>query len=386
MKQISRYLRLLPSLFIMASTHLMAETAATASRFEIIPVQTQNGLSAQIPIGGHVEAHKSIVLSAQLPGRVISISGKEGDHFKQGDLLLKLNSEELLAKRRAAEAQWASAAATLNNVNLQHFRNIASPQSTTQTPGGFGMPGMFDQIIGDPMQSMMGTREPGLERDVAIHTSGTQISQANHALQQARAQIEQIDSKLRDTWSLAPFDGVIVAKLVEEGDIVQPGQPLLEYEDMQKLQIVADIPIRLAGNLKEGHQLQARIDTTNIASNITVSNIFPKADPFQHTIRVKFDLPSGVKVASGVYAEVLIQKPQTRTQEPTISIPVSAVANRGGLPVVFVVDETSMLEMRLVRLGERMSNGLIKIRYGLNNNEQILNYPPAFVTSGYRLP
>jgi multidrug efflux pump subunit AcrA (membrane-fusion protein) len=385
-----KYIQLYHAFFlslIVTSTSLFAQddTQNNLPKFNVIPVQSQDNSGSHIPIGGRVEAIRSVILAAQLPGRVNFIAGEEGDAFDQGALLIKLNDEDLLAQRKGAVSQWGSAMAAFHNANMQHSRNIISPQSTSQTPGGFGMPGMFDQIFGDPMQSFMGTRHVGVERDAAIYASSTQIRQADLSLRQALSQIERIDTKLRDIKSLAPFKGVITEKLVEKGDTVQPGQPLLEYEDLAKLQIVADIPVKLAKFLVEGDTLQARISTDKRIIDIAVANIFPKADPQRHTVTVKFNLPTDDKITSGIYAEVMIPKPDGNHKQ-AITILASAVTYRGGLPVVFVVNADRQVEMRMVRLGEATLNNRVEIHYGLNITEQLLNHPPAYIASGFTLP
>ena len=347
----------------------------------IIHVRSHEVASNTIPIGGTVMAHKSVILTAQLPGRVIMIAGEEGDYFNRGTMLLSLNDEELLAKRRAAETQWASAAAELQNASVQYSRRLASPATTYQPPGGMGIPSMFDQMFTNPMSSMMGLRQPGMERGADLYAGGVRIDQARHSLEQARSQIAQIDTKLRDARSIAPFDGVIVKKYVEQGDTVQPGQPLLGFEDMSLLQIVADIPTRLSNTLREGDQVAARIDISNATMYVRVKTIFPKADPVRHTVRMKFDLPLETRVAPGSYAEVWIPAPSS-TSDERIIVPSSAVVHRGGLPVVFVLGDENRTEMRLVRVGETLPSGEVVILFGLEGNERILDRPASYMTSG----
>jgi len=353
----------------------------------IVPVTVTRGIYSMIPIGSKVAAKRSVVLAAQLPGRIVSISGEEGDFFKQGTVLLWLGDNELLAQRRIAEAQWASASAALHNSAVQHRQGLASRGATSKTPGGMGMPGMFDQIFVDPMSSIMGTRDLGVERGAELYASGTRINQAVHALEQARASIEQIDTRLRDSKSVAPFDGVIVNKYVEEGDTVQPGQPLLGFEDVGSLQIVADVPVKLASILKEGDLLSARIDANNITTPVQVDNIFPNADPTQHTVTTKFNLPVSINIPAGTYAEVFIPNPsQQKDTAWIITIPITAITQRGGLPVVFVVNDSNRVGMRLVRLGQKLPNGQVVIEYGLSEGNLIVDKPVSYLVSGTVLP
>jgi RND family efflux transporter MFP subunit len=225
-----------------------------------------------------------------------------------------------------------------------------------------------------------------VERGASLFASRTRISQASHALQQARASIEQIDTKLRDSKSIAPFDGVIVKKHVEEGDTVQPGQPLLSFEDTGSSQIVAEVPVKLANLLEEGELLSANIDAHDIIIPVKVDNIFPTVDPTQHTVTVKFNLPTSRNIPAGTYAVIFIPNPSKNKDTVMITVPTTAIAQRGGLPVVFVLDkETSKVGMRLVRPGQQLYNGKTVIEYGLSENDLVIDKPTSYLVSGTEL-
>lgn len=184
-------------------------------------VQQSRGVPT-VAVGGTVIPYKEVTLSAQLPGRVTRLAGIEGDTFKKGTLLVLLDTAELVAKRREAEAQLYSADAQLRNAGVQYNRELWSPKSDA-SPGGMGVPNLFDQMFTRPMESMGGQREYGAERYSDVYSSEVQIQEAQSAMARMQATIQQIDAKLRDARSIAPFDGVIMKKFVEIGDTVQPG-------------------------------------------------------------------------------------------------------------------------------------------------------------------
>jgi multidrug efflux pump subunit AcrA (membrane-fusion protein) len=348
----------------------------------ILRVATEARAAQAVPIGGTVVAHRTVVLAAQRSGRVVTIAGEEGDAFAAGTLLAALDDQALRAERRSAEAQWASAQAALHDAGAQYDRQVASPATSNEAPGGMGIPGMFDQLFTNPMASMLGTRAPGVERHGDIVARGARMEQARRALDQARFQIDQIDTKLRDSRSIAPFDGVITSKLVEVGDTVQAGQPLLELQDLSGLEIVVDVPTRLSGGLSEGVQVDARLhDAGRARVPVRLTTRYPTADPARHTVRMKFALPEGVEAAPGTYAEVWLSAGDAVGGQ-RIVVPESAVVERGGLPVAFVVDDEGRAELRLLRLGEPLPDGRVVINYGLRSGERVLDRPPAYLESG----
>ena len=354
------------------------------SSLSIVPVKTVSIPANRLLIGGTIAAYKSVILSAQIPGRIVSIAGEEGDHFKQGILLVKINDDELLSRRQSALAQFAAASIAVNNAGVQFHRQIVSPSTSNNAPGGMGIPGMFDQLVTNPMSEIMGTRDYDVERRADIFASRAQLDQAHHALQQARAQIQQIDANLRDTMSIAPFDGVIVAKNIEIGDTVQPGQTLLVYEDLSRLQIHIDVPGRVIYNLQEGQLLNARVDGLDDEIQVKITKIFPTSDPLRHTTRVELALPEANHAAPGNYAEVWIPASQAAMKKRLL-VPSSAVIKRGGMPSIFVVNRDKRVELRLARLGDLLPSGDRVILYGVKENEQVIDKPPAFITSGYEI-
>lgn len=354
------------------------------SSLSIVPVKTVSIPADRLLIGGTISANKSVILAAQIPGRIVSIAGEEGDPFKQGNLLVKINDDELLSRRQSALAQFAAASIAVNNAGVQFHRQIVSPSTSNNAPGGMGMPGMFDQLVTNPMSEIMGTRDYDVERRADIFSSRVQLEQAHHALQQARSQIQQIDANLRDTMSIAPFDGVIVTKNIEIGDTVQPGQTLLVYEDLSRLKIHVDVPGRVINNLQEGQRLNAGVDGLDNKIQVKITKIFPTSDPLRHTTRVELALPDASHAAPGNYAEVWIPASQT-SMTKRLLIPSSAVIKRGGIPSIFVVNRDNRVELRLARLGELLPSGDRVILYGVKENERVVDKPPAFITSGYEI-
>ena len=354
-----------------AITGFYVSASAQVGAHDWVVVEESRG-GATVSLGGTVVPYKEVTLAAQMPGRVKMIAGIEGDAFKEGTLLVALEENELLAQRNSALAQYANAQADLQNAGVQHSREIYAPRSRSPMQG-FGMPNMFDQMFTRPMEDMMGFREPGAERGADLFASNTRVAQAQNAILQARSQIEAIDAKLRDTKSVAPFDGVIMKKFIEVGDTVQPGQPLLKYADVEYLQVLVDVPSRLRPGMQEGMMLQAELDVGGHVVPVRVAQIFPMADAQRHTVTIKFDLPQGIS-APGEYVKVRVPDLESRDRASPV-IPFSAVKYRGSLPSVCVQGKNGQPELRLIRLGEQLGSGLVMVLSGVQAGDRVLRNP-----------
>jgi multidrug efflux pump subunit AcrA (membrane-fusion protein) len=316
-------------------------------------------------IGGTVVPTQEITFTAQMPGTVQLIAGTEGDFFKRGAVLAVIDDSEMRAKRAAALAQIRNAEAAYRNAEVQYHRERKDP-----TPQGGNM---MSQMM--PMPFFGDNKPTGVQRDATLHQYGTQIEQAQGALIAAQAQLKEIDAKLQDVKSVAPFDGYIVRKHVNKGDTVQPGQPLLAFADMGQLQAQVDVPTRLAAPLQPGFATRVKLDDPKgTVVMARVSQVFPMADPTRHTVRVKLDLQPGAPAKAGMYAEVLIPQPMSDQGSLPI-IPASAVVHRGGLPMVYVLDAQEKPRLHLLRLGEQFGD-TVTVLTGLRGGERILLRPP----------
>jgi len=330
-------------------------------------------------LGGTVIPYKVVNLTAQIPGEVEFIAGEEGDAFAAGSRLVSLDISSMLAKRQSALAGLNSARAALGNAEVQYQREILTPNSQGNTMLG-GMPGMAS-IFSDPMRSMMGQGSPGFERHSNLYGQGVQIQAARDAVAQAEAGIRELDANIANAASIAPFDGVIVKKMVEKGDIVQPGMPLVVFADTSKMEIQLEVPTRLIQALSEGAVLDARLDRGNSLIKAKVSRIFPMANTGGHTTTVKVSLPDDSGARAGMYAEVLVPDP-SHSQFSPLTIPASAITWRGSLPSVFLVSpERTELKMRALRLGAVIGDR-VAVLSGLEEGDAILMAPDGSVRSG----
>jgi len=353
----------------------------------VFVVKQAEGLPT-VSVGGTVIPYKEVTLAAQLPGRVKFLAGIEGDSFDRSDVLVALDDSELRAQREGLIAQIATADARLRNAGVQYGRELYAPRSRT-SPGGMAIPNLFDQFFTRPMEDFIGDRDQGAELSADLYASGTQIQEARNSIMQLQAQLRALDSKLRDARSVAPFDGIIVKKFIEVGDTVQPGQPLLNYADVEFLQVEVDVPARLRPGLREGMMLRAELDVPAHGGTVTegtgvpvrVAQIFPMADPQRHTVKVKFDLPQGTS-EPGMYAKVLVPDFNAPARVNPV-VPRSAIRFNGSLPGVYVLDEEGQPELRLIRVGEPRPDGMVTVLSGLRPGERVLENPGAGVTSNW---
>jgi len=350
---------------------LAADADATGA--DIVTVQS-GGATGIVRLGGSVVPEQIVNLTAQMPGDVNFVAGSEGDAFSQGDALIGLDTSGLLAKRRQALSQLASAEAGYRNAMVQYRHELANPNAQANSMLG-GAPALFG-MFADPARSLMGQGSPGMERDSNLYSQSVQVETARNAVTQAQAALREIDESLENAVSYAPFDGVILKRMVERGDIVQPGMPLVSFADVTRLQVHVDVPTRLLRVIKSGTRIQARLDGVATPVPVAVDRIFPMADAGGHTTTVQFDLPPGTEAHSGMYAEITLPDPDSTASALPV-IPASAIVWRGSLPAVFKVDDDGRTKLRLIRIDEGSGSDSIRVVSGIEAGDRILANPAA---------
>ena len=344
---------------------------------EIIEVGAQKDLD-QVFLGGSVIPYKEVTLSAQMPGRVEYLAGNEGDSFEAGALLVSISDESLLAKRKSAIARYEQAVASLQNSQVQYNRELWSPktENATQMPG-MGLPGMFDQMFTKQMGDSMGYGDTDVQRQADLYNQGAAVNQAQSSVRSAREAINEIDASIRDTRSIAPFKGMIIKKLIEVGDTVQPGMPLISYANTDYIRIRTEVPVRLVRSLKVGDTVRAYLDVSGMMIPAKVAQIYPLADKSKHTVTVKFDLPIGTNGVPGMYAEVAIPVKSSKPSTSIIIPRTSILKHMGSLPSVLVMNDQNIAELHVIRLGKKVNGGKsYTVLSGLKPGDKIVDHPP----------
>jgi RND family efflux transporter MFP subunit len=283
---------------------------------------------------GTVRAVHESTVASRLLARVTKVHVTAGQAVDAGDLLVELDQRDIDAQVNEAAANVNAAQARLTKArsDLEQIQQLIAGGATTQ-------------------------RElDNAKRGVEVATA--ELESRRHALEQTQAQLQY-------TRVTAPIGGIIIDKHVEEGDLAQPGKPLVTLYDPNRLQLVASVPESLAVTLQIGQAVGVRLDALDLDCQASISEIVPQADPRSRAMLVKVTGPCPPGVYSGMFGRMLIQHgTQTR-----LLVPQTAVRRVGQLEMV-EVDEGQMRSRRFVRTGETIGDK-VEILSGLAADETI---------------
>ena len=187
----------------------------------------------------------------------------------------------------------------------------------------------------------------------------------------------------------APFDGIVISKLADPGAMAAPGVPLLTIEDPSRFRLEATVDESKIGAVRLGESVPVVIDSLGDQPIMgKVTQIVPAADPASRTFTVKIDLPEfhssngGLSGAPGQMRSGLFGRAQfARGQHDAITIPKTAVLNRGQLQAVYVVGNDQLASLRYVTLGAA-SGDQVEMLSGLQNGDRIVTQPGDRELSG----
>ncbi|MBS1142590.1 MAG: efflux transporter, family, subunit [Proteobacteria bacterium] len=319
----------------------------------------QQRLITRTPLGGYIEPLQVIHLTAQTGGRVAYVAGREGVPVMAGQIVVGLDEERLISDYRAA---WS---------------HLSSEMSGTSIPFFNAARGVVPFMGGPPLQTQTDQQRSFASRSQA--RSEYERQQATVVASQAK--IDAIEAQMRDHRSIAPFQTIILAKHVDVGDTVQPGQKLMDIAQTDRLLLKVEVPARLVSELRTGMIVPVAIDGT-ITVDALVDQIFPAANKEQHTVTVKFLLPPDAPIAPGMFASAQLPEPPVAGKAIEVPvIPLSAVTYPGSLPSVFVASRDGKVELRVIRLGEMQGNR-VAVLSGLKTGEKVVTMPKRNLRSG----
>jgi RND family efflux transporter MFP subunit len=201
-----------------------------------------------------------------------------------------------------------------------------------------------------------------------------------YRIDQTRAEIRMAEIALGDTRITAPATGVVVDRRVEPGDLAVPGQPLLVLEDPRAYRLEAEVGESTIGRVRVGQRVPVTLDALGRTLEGRVAEIIPAADSASRTVTVKLELPADADLRSGLFGRARF----VMGERQALTVPLSALVERGQLTGVYVVDPRSVARFRLVTAGERRA-GRAEILSGLAAGERIAGDGTDRLSDGARV-
>ena len=343
-----------------------------AKTVQVERVQWPSGYEAT----GTVRARNSVTISSKVVAYVQQVNAELGDRVPEGKLLVTLEVRDIDAAVKSAE----TAVADVRSAIPEADSGVAAAKASLD----------LAQSTFRRMQDLASKKSIS---DQEFDEASARLKAAQAAYDMARGRRTQLDAKLAQAEQavrsagvmkdysriIAPFAGIITAKSVEPGTLAAPGAPLFTIEREGGYRLEASVDESRLATIRAGQSVEVAMDSIPNHLNCRVAEIVPSVDAASRAATVKIDLPSMAQLRTGMFGRAIFPS----AARSVLSIPASALNERGQVQSVFVVEEGTA-RTRLVTTGER-SGDRLEVLSGLNPGEKVISPLPAGLLDGARV-
>jgi HlyD family secretion protein len=389
--------RILGGLAVAAAAAYALFVAVAGPRIEVVQA-TRRDVVQSVVASGRVATPYRVDIGSQIVGTVAEVPVEQGQAVKAGQTLILLEASEARAGVKQAEVAVAQAEARLRQLRevqrpvadqalRQAQANLANAQSQYDRNKRLFDAGFVGQSVLDDTQRNVDVARTQVESArkqlETAQPAGSDTALAVAAHEQARAALLTARAKLAYTTIASPWDGVLIARDVERGDVVQPGKVLMVLSPEGETQIVLQIDERNLGRLKLGQKALASADAyAQQHFPAEVMYINPGVDAQRGTVEVRLRVP---------------EPPQYLRQDMTVSADIEVERHAGALalradavhdltgpsPWVLVV-RGGAARRQAVKLGLR-GEGSVEVLDGLAEGDLVVPTSATHVKPGSRL-
>jgi HlyD family secretion protein len=366
-------------------------------RRRTVIVAEVDGVISEIPPSQHER------IEAEIDGqRILETPRLDiGVDVSKGDVLVRLNPTEYQLKLQAAQARlnvaqreleklraWrrpeeirraeaarkeASARVALAQSNLERATSLLEDRATSQAE--------YDGTEADLATARAGLERAEAELDLAkAGPTKEEVAVAEAAVAQAEAEVDRAEWELEKTTILAPYDGVVTDRYVDEGDRVtaMPRVEIMELMDLSILTAQLGVPERYVNQLQVGDRAEVYVkgSVKPVPGIITLIN--DKVDSTNRTFRVRVTIRNDERrFKVGQFVRVAMQVESTLD---ALTVLTEAITYTGGEARVFVYD-AGRVHQRPVELGVSNEEAA-EVLSGLDEGEQVVVDDPSILSDG----
>jgi len=338
--------------------------------------------SVELTSSGYVEPQRVSRVGAKVPGRVSVLHVRQGQKVKAGDVLLELEQADRQAGIQSAKMRAAAAEARVATARA----NVVETRQQAERERGLVKSGVSPAA-----------RAEDLEARVVSLTEAVRAAEAE--VKAANAEVAALKVDLSYMQVHAPMDGTVINKPPEIGEVVgsdlgtvasDSDQAVIELADFNTLMVETDIPESRLHMVTIGSPCDIALDAfPSRRYRGEAVEINPKVDRAKATVgvKVKFvDPPEGVLPDMSARVSFLskaMDEAQLKEKPKTV-VPGSALVDRAGTKVLFVLEEDGVVRMRNVTVGAELGGGF-EVIDGPAAGTRVVANPPPTLADGQRV-
>lgn len=341
----------LGSVLLMSCSRPEIDTSEIIRPVRVIELQS-SGSTFEESFPGQIEPRFQANLSFQVGGKLVNRLVDVGDRVKKGQVLAKLDPQDLSLALQAAQAQFNAA----NTEQAQLKTDLERAKTLKQR--NFISQAELDR------------------RQLAMDAATSRLSQAKAQLSAQSNQRQYGDLR-------APDAGVISMVYAQAGQVVSAGQPVVQWANENEVQVRMAVPESRVADIKAGQPASVLLWSGKEGFKAEVREVSPVADPVTRTFDVLLDVSDNNKLSRfGMSATVQFSK---AGQPNVFKLPVSALVAEHTGAFVWVFDETQGVVNKRVVQPYEVSESDFLVKEGLNNGELIVTAGTHVLNEGQKV-
>jgi len=324
---------------------------------------------------GYVTARRSATVSSKVTGKVTEVLVDEGMEVKEGQLLAKLDSSNVEAALKLAEAQ-LEATRTAMEETRSNFDLAEKELARVTKLSTSGASSQSDLDRADFLSKSLSGRLRKQTADIAV----------------AEAEVAQWKQQVADNTILAPFGGIVTSKNAQPGEMISPMSVggftrtgICTIVDMASLEIEVDVNESFINRVKPGQRVEATLDSyPDVKFPAKVIAIIPTADRQKATVKVRVGFEKiDSRILPDMAVKVAFQSDESAPAGKSLIIPKAAVFDDNGTSIVWVL-ASEKVERRAVSIS--LTNGdQSTISAGLSPGETVITSTSVPLQDGVRV-
>ncbi len=339
---------------------IRSNSAVTEDVVASLSVQTQvleqvTDYQVKRTFTGEIVARRSSDLGFEQAGTLVDVFVDEGDRVVAGTPLAQLDTRSLQAQRQQFEAQQRQAQAIFQELQRgPRQEDIAAAAAAVQdlkaqlalarlqqerrenlyTQGAISLEEKDSAVFNaDALEARLNQAQSQLN-ELNAGTRIEQVSAQDAQIDQIDASLKNLDVSIAKSIIYAPFDGRVSLRLVDEGVVVSPGQPVMRLVEGDALEARIGVPSSMASRITLGSPQSIDVNGQSFRGNVT--SLLPELDDDSQTVTVVMTLPPEAQPTIGATARLTLQDQQ---EEIGYWLPTSAlVAGERGLWSAYVLN------------------------------------------------
>ncbi len=323
---------------------------------------------------GYVVAQRKAAISSKATGRVEWLGVTEGSRVKAGDVIARIDARDVIAQNETARANVAAARAALAQARAEEIDAKAQLKRSLE-------------LLAQKFVSA-----------ASVDTAKARADRASAAVANAQATVAAAEATARNaavqvdyTIIRAPFDGVILSKSANVGDLVTPFSnaadskgAVVSMADMSTLEVEADVSESSLAKIKVGQPAEIVLDALpDTRFRGRISRMVPTVDRAKATVmtKVKFDeIDPRILPEMSAKVSFLSQEVTPAQQQPLLAVNPDAIVERDGKRVVFVIRNGKAVLVP-VTPGQKIGD-VTAIGGAVTSGEKAVAHPPETLQSG----